>query len=309
MKKLLLDLRGNPGGVLEQAVDVSDVFLDKGLEGRLHPRPDDLVGAGLRRSGRRAALRPAARRARQPRLRVGLRDRGGSDPGPRPRAHRRTADVGQGTRPERLHAPLRRGARADDRPVLHAFRPLDPEGLQRPARLRKPGRPTRGRRNRRSPAARNGEVFYTDAGRVVYAAGGITPDVDRQERPGLEAPATAARARTSFFNFAVNWLARNPDVPRTSPSRRRSETSSSGSSSHRPAIRRPPSSHVCTTRIPTGSLVDLALKIEIVNAQLRPRGRARAVRAPATSRSRRASPCSTRPPGSRRCRRRSARWP
>ena len=32
MKKLLLDLRGNPGGVLEQAVDVADVFLPKGAK-------------------------------------------------------------------------------------------------------------------------------------------------------------------------------------------------------------------------------------------------------------------------------------
>jgi carboxyl-terminal processing protease len=30
MKKLLFDLRGNPGGVLEQAVDVTDVFVPKG---------------------------------------------------------------------------------------------------------------------------------------------------------------------------------------------------------------------------------------------------------------------------------------
>ena len=30
MKRLLLDLRGNPGGVLDQAVDVADVFLPKG---------------------------------------------------------------------------------------------------------------------------------------------------------------------------------------------------------------------------------------------------------------------------------------
>src|SRR6476469_924720 len=30
MKKLLLDLRGNPGGVLDQSVDVADVFLERG---------------------------------------------------------------------------------------------------------------------------------------------------------------------------------------------------------------------------------------------------------------------------------------
>ncbi|MEO8432873.1 MAG: S41 family peptidase, partial [Acidobacteriota bacterium] len=32
MKKLVLDLRGNPGGVLDQAVDVSDLFLAKGAK-------------------------------------------------------------------------------------------------------------------------------------------------------------------------------------------------------------------------------------------------------------------------------------
>ncbi len=32
MKRLLLDLRGNPGGVLDQAVDVADVFLPKGAK-------------------------------------------------------------------------------------------------------------------------------------------------------------------------------------------------------------------------------------------------------------------------------------
>ena len=32
MKRLLLDLRGNPGGVLDQAVDVTDVFLPKGAK-------------------------------------------------------------------------------------------------------------------------------------------------------------------------------------------------------------------------------------------------------------------------------------
>src|SRR5690606_4742911 len=39
LKGLILDLRNNPGGVLNAAVDVSDVFLDKGLivytEGRI----------------------------------------------------------------------------------------------------------------------------------------------------------------------------------------------------------------------------------------------------------------------------------
>src|SRR5262249_21897866 len=32
MKKLMLDLRGNPGGVLDQAVDIADIFLPKGAK-------------------------------------------------------------------------------------------------------------------------------------------------------------------------------------------------------------------------------------------------------------------------------------
>ena len=54
-------------------------------------------------------------------------------------------------------------------------------------------------------------MFYTDAGRVVYAQGGITPDVivksDRDSKLLQQ-----LLARYAFFNFAVDWLARNPKV-------------------------------------------------------------------------------------------------
>ena len=85
MKRLLLDLRGNPGGVLDQAVDVADLFLAKGSKvvytrGRTHFSAQDFFAPG---DG--PHFDKSARRARQPRLGLGFGDRRGRDPGPRPR--------------------------------------------------------------------------------------------------------------------------------------------------------------------------------------------------------------------------------
>ena len=197
MKRLLLDLRGNPGGVLDQAVDVADVFLPKGSKvvytrGRTPSSAQDYL-----RAGRRHALRPAARRPRQPGLRLGFGDRRGRDPGPRPRPDRRPAHVGQGPRAERLHAPLRRGARADDGAVLHAVGALDPEGLQRPARVREPG--GRGRQRhvaggRRAAQGGRGLLHRRRARRVCRRRDHAGRHGE-ERRAGLEAARADPRAR------------------------------------------------------------------------------------------------------------------
>ncbi len=196
MKKLLFDLRGNPGGVLEQAVDVSDVFVPKGsmvvyTRGRTASSAQEYFAPG---DG--APHRPSPRRPGQPGLGLGLRDRRRGDPGPRPRRHRRPAHVGQGPGPERLHAVLWRGPRAHDRPLLHAVRPLDPEGLQRPARLREPERSRRlVREGRGGPEARLRErgLLHRRRPRRVRP-GRHHAGRPRQERAGLEAPAAASGA-------------------------------------------------------------------------------------------------------------------
>jgi len=51
MKRLVFDLRGNPGGLLDQAINVSDFFLKEGRESRLDARPDGVLGPELRRAG------------------------------------------------------------------------------------------------------------------------------------------------------------------------------------------------------------------------------------------------------------------
>ena len=56
-----------------------------------------------------------------------------------------------------------------------------------------------------------GQPFYTDAGRIVFAAGGITPDVLVKNSFDSKL-VTQLLARNMFFNFAVQWLPRHPEV-------------------------------------------------------------------------------------------------
>ncbi len=57
MRRLLLDLRGNPGGPLDQAIKVSNEFLPAGPDDRLHARPDAELRPGLPRDRARRRTR------------------------------------------------------------------------------------------------------------------------------------------------------------------------------------------------------------------------------------------------------------
>ena len=98
MKRLLLDIRENPGGPLDQAIKVSNRFLEAGRPDRLHARAHSEFRSGLPRGGQQRLHQPAARRAGEPpqRERVGNRD--GRAAGSRSRAGRRRNDVGQSAR-------------------------------------------------------------------------------------------------------------------------------------------------------------------------------------------------------------------
>ncbi len=101
MTQLILDLRGNPGGLLDQAVQVSERFIPEGKLVVYTRGPHRRLRPGLLAQERGRSRRLPLGRARRSQLGLGQRDRLRRDPGPRPRPRRRRDDVRQGARPAR----------------------------------------------------------------------------------------------------------------------------------------------------------------------------------------------------------------
>ena len=96
MKRLVFDLRGNPGGALDQAILVSSRFLPQGRPGRLHARARQRIGSGLSRAGAQRLPDGADDHAREPLERERIGDRVGRPAGSRSLARHRRDDVRQG---------------------------------------------------------------------------------------------------------------------------------------------------------------------------------------------------------------------
>ena len=95
----ILDLRSNPGGLLDQAVGLSDVFLERGEIVSQRGREQERYRALLCQAGRRDPRR-ADDRARRRRHRLGGRDRRRRAPGPSPRGGHGRAQLRQGLGPD-----------------------------------------------------------------------------------------------------------------------------------------------------------------------------------------------------------------
>ena len=134
MKRLVLDLRGNPGGQLDQAIRITNRFVAEGLDGRLHARPraEFRFGLSRHRAGRVPDDPDGHARQSQQRQRVGNRVRRAA--GLRSLARRRRDDVRQGARAVGVSRQRRRRPGADDRALLHAERPLDSASVGRHVR-------------------------------------------------------------------------------------------------------------------------------------------------------------------------------
>ncbi len=129
MRGLILDLRFNPGGLLDAAQGVSELFLEKDdlivfTKGRLRSQNHSL----LQRGPRQRLQQGADDRDDQRLVRLGQRDRRGRHPGPRRRSGRRPDLLRQGLGADRVPPGRGRGPQADHRPVLHAERPVHPQG-------------------------------------------------------------------------------------------------------------------------------------------------------------------------------------
>jgi len=212
MKRLMLDLRGNPGGVLDQAVDVADVFLPKGSKvvytrGRTASSAQEYFapGEGIhfdqplvvllnRGSASASEIVAGAIQDHDRGLLVGQRSWG---KGLVQSVYTLPYGAGLALTTARYYTPSGRWIQRDYSDLLAYVNPTDPDA----------GDPETGEETRTA-----GQPFYTDAGRVVYAAGGITPDVLVKNNLGDSKLLTQLLARSLFFNFGIDYLSRHRDV-------------------------------------------------------------------------------------------------
>jgi carboxyl-terminal processing protease len=216
MKKLLLDLRGNPGGVLDQAVDVADIFLPKGAKvvytrGRTSSSAQDFFAPGdgptfdkplvvlvNRGSASASEIVAGAIQDHDRGLIVGQRTWG---KGLVQSVYTLPYGAGLALTTARYYTPSGRWIQRDYSDLLAYVNPEDPDS---------------GDKGNGDMAPKTGQPFYTDAGRVVFAAGGITPDV--QVKNSFDSKlVTQLLARNLFFSFAVQWLPKHPEAKPDTP--------------------------------------------------------------------------------------------
>src|SRR5262249_3339370 len=175
-KKLLLDLRGNPGGVLDQAVDVADLFLPKGSKvvytrGRTNSSAQDFFVPGEgnhferplvvlinRGSASASEIVAGAIQDHDRGLLVGQRSWG---KGLVQSVYTLPYGAGLALTTARYYTPSGRWIQRDYSDLLAYVNPVDTDGTTTSPSDELP--------------RQAGEPFYTDAGRIVYAAGGPTP--------------------------------------------------------------------------------------------------------------------------------------
>ncbi len=123
LKGYIIDLRNNPGGLLDQAISVSDDFLDRGAIVLTRGRNIEETQRANAKIGR-YRRRKEAGRADQRRLGLGLGNRCRCAAGPPTRDHRRHAFVREGLGADHHSAWQRWGSEAHHGALLHAFWPL-----------------------------------------------------------------------------------------------------------------------------------------------------------------------------------------
>ena len=212
MKKLVFDLRANPGGLLDQAIAVSDFFLRKGekvviTRGRQASSEQVFSAPGRNTRARIPVVvlvnKGSASAAEIVAGSIQDQDRGivagttSWGKGLVQSVYTLSDGAGLALTTAKYYTPSGRCIQRDYKEYIEYVTPADEEDAES------------------EPQADAGkrEVFHTASGRAVYGGGGITPDVvvkaDRLSRW-----MATLYARGVFFEWAVQYRAKNPEVPR-----------------------------------------------------------------------------------------------
>ncbi len=207
MQKLVLDLRMNPGGLLDAAVGVSDHFLDKGqmvvfTKGRTADAAQEYVAPGKhekfdmplvvlvnRGSASASEIVAGAIQDHDRGLVIGETSWG---KGLVQSVYTLQYGAGLALTTSKYYTPAGRNIQRDYSSVYDYYMADETEnGPEVPLEQR--------------------EKFTTATGRTVYGGGGITPDVIVKQ-PQLSRTTQLLEVRSAIFNYAVEYAAKHPNL-------------------------------------------------------------------------------------------------
>ncbi|PIV80302.1 hypothetical protein COW53_10430 [bacterium CG17_big_fil_post_rev_8_21_14_2_50_64_8] len=217
MKGLILDLRFNPGGLLEAAKGVSELFLERGelivsTKGRLPSQDQKLISEARGQiydkvplvvlvngsSASASEIVSAAIQDHDAGLVGGMTSFG---KGSVQTVFRLDEDEALKLTTARYYTPSGRS--------IHKDRPRHPDigdeqGANAPALDSEPAEKEKPRFEK--------EKYYTDSGRVVYGGGGVTPDIEI-DQDFLTDFEVAVERDGALFSFAVDYVAKLDAIP------------------------------------------------------------------------------------------------
>ncbi len=208
MQKLVLDLRQNPGGLLDAAVGVADHFLDKGqmivyTKGRTADSAQDYVAPGKhdkidvplvvlvnRGSASASEIVAGAIQDHDRGLVIGETSWG---KGLVQSVYTLQYGAGLALTTSKYYTPAGRNIQRDYSSFYDYYVADESDDA-----------------TNELPLAQR-QQFKTDTGRVVYGGGGITPDVTVKP-PALSRTTQLLELRNALFNYAVDYAAKHPDM-------------------------------------------------------------------------------------------------
>ena len=209
MQRLVLDLRQNPGGLLDAAVGVADHFLDKGqmivyTKGRTADSAQDYVAPGKhdrltvplvvlvnRGSASASEIVAGAIQDHDRGLVVGETSWG---KGLVQSVYTLQYGAGLALTTSKYYTPSGRNIQRDYSSFYDYYVAADSDDGT----------------DSEVPLSQR-QQFKTDTGRIVYGGGGITPDV-MIKPPQLSRTTQILEVRSAIFNYAVDYAARHPDL-------------------------------------------------------------------------------------------------